>query len=130
VVAAAVGHHVAVGGRTGTPSGAAGMPAARPAASATRGGRTTEIHALCDEQGRSHAILLTGGSVADIAAAVISNTSSRKVPLPHDTKRHRLRDIIERACCRIRDLRGTATRYDKTTRNFLAAVCLVSAITY
>ena len=35
----------------------------------SRGGRTTKIHALCDEQGRPHAILPTGGNVADITAA-------------------------------------------------------------
>jgi hypothetical protein len=35
----------------------------------SRGGRTTKIHALCDDQGRPHAILLTGGNVADITAA-------------------------------------------------------------
>ncbi|MFN3448357.1 MAG: transposase, partial [Roseococcus sp.] len=40
------------------------------------------------------------------------------------------RNVIERTFCRIKDFRGIATRYDKTARNFLAAVCLVSAITY
>jgi hypothetical protein len=34
----------------------------------SRGGRTTKSHALCDEQGRPHAILLTGGNFADITA--------------------------------------------------------------
>lgn len=131
----------------------------------SRGGRTTKIHALCDEQGRPHAILLTGGNVADITAAatlvsavtppgelvgdkgydadhlrrflaergtaaVIPSTSSRKVPIPHDAERYKLRNVIERTFCRIKDFRGIATRYDKTARNFLAAVCLVSAITY
>jgi hypothetical protein len=32
----------------------------------SRGGRTTKIHALVDEEGRPHAFLLTGGQVADI----------------------------------------------------------------
>ena len=41
-----------------------------------------------------------------------------------------LRNVIERTFCRIKDFRGIATLYDKTARNFLAAVCLVSAITY
>jgi len=131
----------------------------------SRGGRTTKIHALCDEQGRPHAILLTGGNVADITAAatlvsavappgellgdkgydanhlrrflaergtaaVIPSTTSRKVAIPHDAERYRLRNVIERTFCRIKDFRGIATRYDKTARNYLAAVCLVSAITY
>lgn len=131
----------------------------------SRGGCTTKIHALCDEQGRPHAILLTGGNVADITAAatlvsavpppgelvgdkgydanhlrrflaergtaaVIPSTSSRKISIPHDAERYKLRNVIERTFCRIKDFRAIATRYDKTARNFLAAVCLVSAITY
>jgi hypothetical protein len=40
------------------------------------------------------------------------------------------RCAIERTFCRIKDFRGIATRFDKTARNFLAAVCLISAITY
>jgi|SRR5579883_417742 len=35
----------------------------------SRGGRTTKIHALVDDQGRPHAFLLTGGQVADIKGA-------------------------------------------------------------
>jgi transposase len=139
--------------------------ACRQAIGRSRGGRTTKIHALCDAQGRPHAILLTGGNIADITAAaslvsaaapsaelvgdkgydanhlrrflaergtaaVIPSTATRKVPIPHDAARYKLRNVIERTFCRIKDFRGIATRYDKTARNFLAAVCLVSAITY
>ena len=35
----------------------------------SRGGRTTKIHALVDEEGRPRALLLTGGNVADIKSA-------------------------------------------------------------
>ena len=35
----------------------------------SRGGRTTKIHALVDDEGRPHALLLTGGNVADITGA-------------------------------------------------------------
>lgn len=63
-------------------------------------------------------------------AAVIPSTSSRKVAIPHDTERHKLRNVIERTFCRIKDFRGITTRYDKTARNFLAAVCLISAMTF
>jgi hypothetical protein len=31
----------------------------------SRGGRTTKIHALCNQEGRPRAILLTGGNAAD-----------------------------------------------------------------
>ena len=155
-------------GREGAPRGRGrekgGIGEARgQAIGRSRGGRTTKIHALCDQTGRPHAILLTGGNVADIAAAaplvaaiapsanliadkgydanhlrrrldrrgtaaVIPSTRSRKRPIPHDTDRYKLRNVIERSFCRIKDFRGIATRYDKTARNFLAAVCLVAAI--
>jgi transposase len=36
----------------------------------SRGGRTTKIHALVDGEGRPHALLLTGGQVADIKGAL------------------------------------------------------------
>ena len=62
--------------------------------------------------------------------AVIPSTTTRKAAIPHDAARYKLRNVIERTFCRIKDFRGIATRYDKTARNFLAAVCLVSAITY
>lgn len=35
----------------------------------SRGGRTTKIHAIVDEEGRPRAFLLTGGNVADIKGA-------------------------------------------------------------
>jgi transposase len=35
----------------------------------SRGGRTTKIHAIVDDKGRPHALLLTGGNVADITGA-------------------------------------------------------------
>jgi len=43
----------------------------------SRGGRTTKIHALVDEEGRPHAFLLTGGQVADIkgAASLLTATA-------------------------------------------------------
>jgi transposase len=62
--------------------------------------------------------------------AVIPSTSSHKVPIPHDAERYKLRNIIERTFCRIKDVRGIAARYDKTARNFFAVLCLVSAIIY
>jgi transposase len=54
----------------------------------------------------------------------------RKLAIPHDTERYKLRNVIERMFYRPNDFRGIATRYDKTARNFLAAVRLVAAITY
>ncbi|MCX8133962.1 MAG: hypothetical protein N3D18_08370 [Roseococcus sp.] len=62
--------------------------------------------------------------------AVIPGTPSRKVAIPHDAEGDRLCNPIERSLCGIANVRGNATRYDKTARNLLAAVCLASAITY
>ena len=62
--------------------------------------------------------------------AIIPSTASRKIPIPHDAARYKLRNAIERTFCRIKDFRGIATRYDKTARNYLAAVCIIAAITF
>jgi putative transposase len=42
----------------------------------------------------------------------------------------RLRNVIKRTFCRLEDFRATATRYDKTARNFLAGLCFVTALCY
>jgi len=63
-------------------------------------------------------------------ATVTPSTTTRKVAIPHEATSYKLRNVVERTFCRIKDFRGIATRYDKTACNFLAAVCLVSAITY
>ena len=51
-------------------------------------------------------------------------------PAPHDPVAYKMRNIIERSFNRLKDWRGIATRYDKTAANFLASVCLASAVTY
>jgi putative transposase len=43
---------------------------------------------------------------------------------------YRRRNVIERTFCRLKDFRAIATRYDKTARNFLAGLCLVTALCY
>jgi len=131
----------------------------------SRGGRTTKIHALVDEEGRPHAFLLTGGNVADVRGAVallastapseqmigdkgydadhlrrflhgrgttpvIPNKANRKRLFPFDAELYRLRNVIERTFCRLKDFRAIATRYDKLARNFLAGLCLVTALCY
>ena len=131
----------------------------------SRGGRTTKIHALIDGEGRPLAFLLTGGNVADIAAAapllsaaasslwaigdkgydadhlrtfldsrgttpVIPNKTNRKALFPFDAELYKLRNVIERTFCRLKDFRAIATRYDKTARNFLAGLSLLAALLY
>jgi transposase len=64
-------------GSEGTPFGSRGTKVFRKkgdqaqAIGRSRGGRTTKIHALVDQDGRPHALLLTGGNVADITGATV-----------------------------------------------------------
>lgn len=62
--------------------------------------------------------------------AVIPNKSNRKRCFPFDAERYKWRNLIERTNCRIKDFRAIATRYDKLARNFLAGLCLVTALLY
>ena len=62
--------------------------------------------------------------------AVIPPKVTRREPPPFDPVAYKMRNVIERAFCRLKDWRGIATRYDKKAQNFLAGVCLASAVTY
>lgn len=62
--------------------------------------------------------------------AVIPNKSNRKRLFPFDPERYKWRNVIERTNCRLKDFRAIATRYDKLARNFLAGLCLVTALLY
>lgn len=98
-------------------------------------GRVRSVASEHPYPGRPHAILLTGGNVADITAAAtlvsaVAPPGELVSDKGYDAERYRLRNVIERTFYRIKDFRGIATRYDKTARNFLTAVCLVSAVTY
>src|SRR5690606_12867870 len=85
--------HRSAAGAKGGPSNAIGL---------SRGGRTTKIHALTDDQGRPRALILTAGNTHDLvgAAAVL-----RLVPTPRQLLADRaydarkLRDwLVERGC--------------------------------
>ena len=62
--------------------------------------------------------------------AVIPNKSNRKRRFPVDAERYKGRNLIERTNCRLNDFRAIATRYDKLARNFLAGLCLLTALLY
>jgi len=62
--------------------------------------------------------------------AVIPNKANRKRLFPFDAERYKWRNVIERTNCRLKDFRAIATRYDKLARNFLAGLCLVTALIY
>ena len=59
--------------------------------------------------------------------AVIPSKSNRKNPRAHDKDMYKARHLIENFFAKLKQFRGIATRYDKTARNFLAAVFLVGA---
>lgn len=61
---------------------------------------------------------------------VIPNNPTRKRKHPFDRKTYRLRNVIERTFCRLKDFRRIATRYDKLAENFLAAVTLATIVSY
>lgn len=121
----------------------------------SRGGPTTKLHALADGRGRVHALLLTPGQTHDIHGArqLLASTAAPGMligdkaydaddlrhflaahgtiavisPMPNrihkpdfDPIAYKQRNLIERAI---------ATRYDKTSRNFLAGICLAAAVT-
>ena len=43
---------------------------------------------------------------------------------------YRGRNALERMLARLKDFRRIATRYDRLTTNYLAAVCLAATISY
>lgn len=59
---------------------------------------------------------------------VIPPKKNRKEQRFYDTELYRARHLIENFFCRLKQYRAIATRYDKTARNFLAAVYLAASI--
>lgn len=65
---------------------------------------------------------------AQRTTAVIPSTATRKVPIPHDVRAYRQRNLVERMFCRLKDYRRVATRYDKLARNFLAGTMIAAVL--
>ncbi len=60
--------------------------------------------------------------------AVIPSKANRKVDRGYDRDIYKARHLVENFFEKIKQYRAIATRYDKTARNFLAAVYLVAAV--
>jgi transposase len=75
-----------------------------------------------DAEGRVLAVLRDAGKVA-----VIPPKRHRKDQRDFDRDLYAARYLIEHFFCRLKQYRAIATRYDKTARNFLAAVQLVAS---
>jgi len=59
-------------------------------------------------------------------SAVIPPRQHRTEPRPFDEALYQTRHLIENFFCKLKQFRGIATRYDKTARNFLAALHLAA----
>jgi len=64
------------------------------------------------------------------AEAIIPATTSRRAPIPRNTKAYRLPNIVERLWWRLKDWRRIATRYDKLAANYLSGAPIAASITY
>ncbi len=60
--------------------------------------------------------------------AVIPPKANRRRPRDFDYETYKARHLIENFFAKIKQFRAIATRYEKTARNFLAAVHLVAAV--
>ena len=61
---------------------------------------------------------------------VIPPKSNRKTRRPFDNEMYKARHLIENFYARLKQFRAIATRYDKTARNFLAAIHLAATIVW
>ena len=59
---------------------------------------------------------------------VIPSRSNRKIQRSFDRDMYKARHLIENFYCKLKQFRAIATRYDKTARNFLAAIHLAAAV--
>ena len=59
---------------------------------------------------------------------VIPPKCNRKVQRAYDKELYKARHLMENLYCKLKQYRAIATRYDKTARNFLAAIHLAAAI--
>ena len=62
--------------------------------------------------------------------AVIPPKASRKSPRDYDRHTYKARHLIENFFAKIKQFRAIATRYDKTARNFFAAIHLVASVVW
>jgi transposase len=63
-------------------------------------------------------------------AIVIPPKSGRRSPRTYDRDVYKARHLIENFFARLKQFRAIATRYDKTARNFLAAIYLAASVVW
>jgi transposase len=77
----------------------------------------------CDAEARVLAPLREAG-----IEAVLPPKRTRKAQREYDADRYEARHLVENFFCALKQCRAIATRYDKTARNFLAAVYLAATV--
>ena len=60
--------------------------------------------------------------------AVIPSKLNRNNPVNHDKDMYKARHLIENFFAKLKQYRAIATRYDKTSQNFLGAIYLASTV--
>ena len=80
----------------------------------SRGGLTTKIHALVDGRGLPIRLHLSEGQAK----------RNRRKSFAFSSFLYRYRNLVERFFGKLKNARGLATRYDKRSDNFLAAIKL------
>jgi transposase len=56
--------------------------------------------------------------------------ANRKQSRSHDKYLYKARNLIENFFCKLKQFRAIATRYDKTARNFLAAIQIAATVVW
>lgn len=62
--------------------------------------------------------------------SVIPGRCNRKSPVQYCKNTYKQRNVIERMFCRLKDFRRIATRYDKSARHFMSALCIVAIFAF
>ena len=76
-----------------------------------------------DADARVRTLLKAAGKTA-----VIPPKANRRFPSAFDRDAYKARHLIENFFAKIKQFRAIATRYDKTTQNFLAAIYLTASV--
>ncbi len=64
----------------------------------------------------------------DKLKAIIPSKRNRLNPIPYDKHLYKSRHLIENVFAKLKQYRAIATRYDKTSQNFLGSIHLASAV--
>lgn len=88
-----------------------------------------EVEAVLGDRGYDSDALVAHIALME-AQAVIPSRKNRKVPREHDAELYKERNAVERFFNRIKHYRRVATRYEKTARNYLAMLHVVSAMVW